>query len=729
MQSPENPDRRPLVLVVDDDMTLRYLMRESLEQSGFLVSEAEDGSRALERFSETSPDIVLMDVEMPKMNGFSACEALRRSPGGRDVPVLMVTGHNDVESVHRAFEVGATDFLAKPFTWPLLGYRVQYMLRASRTYGALKNSEARLAKTQQMARLGYWDWNVSEDRWHFSDGACRILGLAREGCPANREGLLKLIHPDDRDGVIQLFEAALRGEDKYEIEYRVTRPDGTARVVVEQAEVRYNAQGLPEYVEGTLQDFTEHRQAEAKMRHLAYYDRLTGLPNRHRFSEHVRRALRGARRSRRPLALLFLDLDNFKSINDSLGHGSGDELLRQVADRLSQCVRPSDVISRPGRQGLTPPVFRFGGDEFAVLLASLSQEHEASVVARRIMSFLAAPFVIANHTLYVTASIGIAVCPSDGDDLPTLLRNADSALNQAKQKGKNTYEFYTESLTQVSIERMNMETNLRRAIEQKELTLYYQPKIDARTGRLAGGEALLRWNNPQLGSVSPGRFIPLAEETGLIVPIGEWVLREACSQMRDWENAGLPPITVAVNVSARQVQQCDLGELISNLLKETGLQPQRLELELTESAIMADLQRAKAMLREVDELGVRLAIDDFGIGYSSLSQLRCFPLDALKIDKSFVKDLPEHEDASAITLAIIAMAHSLGTRVVAEGVETEAQFVFLKEHGCDEVQGYLFSPPVPGPKFAKFICDTRLPVCRSLPVADKVQTPTLATSP
>jgi EAL domain-containing protein (putative c-di-GMP-specific phosphodiesterase class I) len=345
------------------------------------------------------------------------------------------------------------------------------------------------------------------------------------------------------------------------------------------------------------------------------------------------------------------------------------------------------------------------------------------------MSFLAAPFVIANHTLYVTASIGIAVCPSDGDDLPTLLRNADSALNQAKQKGKNTYEFYTESLTQVSIERMNMETNLRRAIEQKELTLYYQPKIDARTGRLAGGEALLRWNNPQLGSVSPGRFIPLAEETGLIVPIGEWVLREACSQMRDWENAGLPPITVAVNVSARQVQQCDLGELISNLLKETGLQPQRLELELTESAIMADLQRAKAMLREVDELGVRLAIDDFGIGYSSLSQLRCFPLDALKIDKSFVKDLPEHEDASAITLAIIAMAHSLGTRVVAEGVETEAQFVFLKEHGCDEVQGYLFSPPVPGPKFAKFICDTRLPVCRSLPVADKVQTPTLATSP
>jgi EAL domain-containing protein (putative c-di-GMP-specific phosphodiesterase class I) len=378
---------------------------------------------------------------------------------------------------------------------------------------------------------------------------------------------------------------------------------------------------------------------------------------------------------------------------------------------------------------LTPPVFRFGGDEFAVLLASLSQEHEASVVARRIMSFLAAPFVIANHTLYVTASIGIAVCPSDGDDLPTLLRNADSALNQAKQKGKNTYEFYTESLTQVSIERMNMETNLRRAIEQKELTLYYQPKIDARTGRLAGGEALLRWNNPQLGSVSPGRFIPLAEETGLIVPIGEWVLREACSQMRDWENAGLPPITVAVNVSARQVQQCDLGELISNLLKETGLQPQRLELELTESAIMADLQRAKAMLREVDELGVRLAIDDFGIGYSSLSQLRCFPLDALKIDKSFVKDLPEHEDASAITLAIIAMAHSLGTRVVAEGVETEAQFVFLKEHGCDEVQGYLFSPPVPGPKFAKFICDTRLPVCRSLPVADKVQTPTLATSP
>jgi diguanylate cyclase (GGDEF)-like protein/PAS domain S-box-containing protein len=727
MQNPENTNRRPLVLIVDDDMTLRMLTRETLEQAGLQVIEAEDGSKGLESFSESAPELVLMDVEMPKLNGYAACAALRRLPGGQDTPVLMVTGHNDLESIHRAFDAGATDFLAKPFSWPLLGYRVHCMLRASRTYCALKNSEARLAKAQQMARLGYWDWNVSEDRWHFSDGACKILGLTRGDRPANREVMLKLIHPDDRDDVIQLFEAALRGEEKYEIEYRLTCPDGTLRVVAEQAEVERNSQGQPERVEGTLQDFTERRQVEAKIRHLAYYDRLTGLPNRQRFSEQVRRALRGARRSEKPLALLFLDLDNFKSINDSLGHRSGDELLRQVGDRLSQCIRPSDLISRPGKQSSTPPVFRFGGDEFAVLLAGLQQPHDASSVACRIMNVLAEPFVIGSHSHYATASIGLAVYPGDGEDLPTLLRNADSAMNQAKLKGKNRYEFYTESMTQISVERMKMEAKLRRAIERRELTLCFQPKIETQSGRLAGAEALLRWNTSDLGSVPPARFIPLAEETGLIIPIGEWVLREAFRQMQDWEATGLPSFTVAVNVSARQFHHSDLGKLVSNLLEQTGLRPQCLELELTESALMTDLDRAKAMLREVDELGVRLAIDDFGTGYSSLSQLRCFPLDALKIDKSFVKDLPEHEDASAITLAIISMAHSLGTRVVAEGVETEAQFAFLKEHGCDEVQGYLFSPPVPALQFVQCFEPRGLLVSRSLPAGNEAPLPTPAT--
>ena len=712
MRNLEALDRKSRVLVVDDDMMLRLLMRESLEQAGFQVIEAEDGSKALQCFVETPPEIVLMDVVMPNMDGYAACAALRRLPHGQDTPILMVTGHNDVESVHRAFEVGATDFQAKPINWALLGYRVRYILRASRTYRALKNSEARLAKAQKMARLGHWDWNVSEDRWHFSDGACRILGFPQGDCPPNREAMLKLIHPDDRDHVFQLFAAALRGEEKYEIEYRLVLPDGTPHIVAEQAEVSFNKQAQPEHVEGALQDFTERRQAEAKIQHLAYYDGLTGLPNRRMFSEQVAFALRAARRSKKPLALLFVDIDNFKSINDSLGHGTGDKLLRQVADRLSLSVRTSDLVSRPDKESPAPPVFRFGGDEFTVLLANLQYEQDALLVTRRIRSGLAERFVVGGHDLFATASIGITVYPSDGDDLKTLLRNADSAMHHAKQKGKNTFEFYTESLTRISIERMNMEAKLHRAMEQGELKLFFQPKVETQSGRLAGAEALLRWNSSTLGSVSPARFIPLAEETGLIIPIGEWALREACGQMRAWEAAGLPSVSVAVNVSARQFQHSDLSKSLSDLLKETGLRPQCLELELTESTVMADVQKQNLMLQSLSEMGVRLSIDDFGTGYSSLSQLRCLPLDALKIDQSFVRDLPGDEDSSAITLAIIAMAHGLGLRVVAEGVSTEAQLAFLKEHGCDYVQGYLFSPPVPAPEFVEFFDNPDLGFCR-----------------
>ena len=703
----EAPNRRSLVLVVDDDAALRLLMRASLEKSGFAVLEAEDGSKALQSFTERSPEIVLMDVEMPNMDGFSACAALRRLPHGQDTPVLMVTGHDDVESVDRAFEVGATDFLPKPINWALLGYRVHYILRASRTYRALKDSEARLAKAQQMARLGYWDWNVGENQWYFSAGARRILSFDRGGGPASREAMVEKIHPDDRDRVIQLFEAALRGEEKYEIEYRLALPDGT-RIVAEQAEVSFNQQRQSERVEGTLQDFTERREAEDRIRFLNYYDGVTGLPNQQMFSEQVDYALNAAPRSKGPLALLILDLDNFKSVNDSWGHGTGDKLLREVAERLSRCTRTGDLISHAGKESGTPVVFRFGGDEFAVLLVNLQHEQDAMLVARRIKSALEERFVIEGHDLPATASIGIAAYPSDGKDRETLLRNADSAMHHAKQKGKNTVEFYTESLTKICLERMKMEAELHRAIEREELRLCFQPKIETQSGRLAGAEALLRWNSSTLGSVAPAEFIPLAEETRLIIPIGEWVLSEACCQMQAWEAVGLPPVTVSVNVSARQFHHSNLSQSVSDLLDETGLRPQCLELEITESTIMTDVEEAKLILQKLGELGVRLSIDDFGTGYSSLSELRWLPLDALKIDQSFVKGLPADEKASAIALTIIALAHNLGLRVVAEGVETDVQFAFLKEHGCDEVQGYLFSPPVPAPKLVQFFDDAGL---------------------
>ena len=705
MSTSDAQNRRSRILVVDDDITIRLLMRESLEQAGFEVMEAEDGAKAVQRFAETPSEVVLMDVEMPGMDGFSACAALRHLPHGQDIPVLVVTGHDDIASVNRAFEVGATDFLAKPINWALLGYRVLYLLRSSRTYQALKAGEARLAKAQQMARLGHWDWDVSENRWTFSEEICRLFGFAPGDRPANREDMVKVIHPADRDQVNQLFAAALRGEHKYEIEYTLLLPDKTVRVVAEKVEVSYNKQAQPEHVEGTVQDITERRHAEARIRHLAYYDALTGLPNRQMFSEQVSLALRQARRSRKPAALLFIDIDNFKAINDSVGHGTGDDLLRQVADRLSACVRAGDSIGRPGKERPSVSVYRFGGDEFILLHVALQHEQDASLIARRIEAALGEPFLIGGQDFFITVSIGIAVYPSDGDDVKTLLRNADSAMYHAKQRGKNTFEFYTESLTRICMERMHLEAKLRRAIEQRELKLCFQPTLETRSERLTGAEALLRWSTPGLGAVPPLKFIPLAEETGLIIPIGEWVLREAFRQMQAWEAVGLSPLTVAVNVSARQFHYGNLSKAVSDLLDESGLKPQCLELELTESAIMSDVPRAKRMLQELSDLGVRLAIDDFGTGYSSLSQLRWLPLNALKIDRSFVRDLPDNQDASAIALAIIAMAHSLGLRVVAEGVETPTQLTFLKEHGCDHVQGYLFSPAVPAPEFARFLDD------------------------
>ncbi len=703
MSNPERAKEKNLVLIADDDETARLLMRSSLEQAGFDVIEAEDGAKALASFEAAMPEIVLLDVEMPNLDGFSVCAGLRRLPKGEDVPVLMVTGHDDVDSVNKAYEVGATDFLSKPINWALLGHRVRYMLRASRTFRNLKASEVRLAKAQQMARLGHWEWRIAEDRWYFSEEVCRIMGLAPGDSALTRKSVTNLIHPDDQARVLHAFEAALRGEHAYDVEFRITAPDGTARIIHEQAEVTHDERGSPGRMEGTLQDLTEQRHAEERIKYLAYFDGLTGLPNRQSFAEQVSHALRRAKRSKKPLALLFMDIDNFKSINDSLGHPEGDQLLQRFAERITQTVRGSDFLARPIEDQHEFHIYRFGGDEFTLLLTDLQHEQDAAIVARRILRSTEQAIRVGGHELYATASIGISVFPSDGDDARSLLRNADAAMYHAKQKGKNTFEFYTESLTQISLERIDLEARLRKAIERSEMKLHFQPRVDAKTGLVRGGEALLRWVTSGIGAVPPSKFIPLAEETGLIIPIGEWALREACRQIQAWQAAGLLPTTISVNLSPRQFRHERLAFLIGKIFDETGLSPDLLELELTESAIMENVSRATKILQELKDLGIRVAVDDFGTGYSSLAHLKRFPLDVLKIDRSFVRNVSEDPEDAAIVVAIIAMAHSLGLRVVAEGVENEKQYAFLKTNNCDEIQGYLFSEPVSATEYARFI--------------------------
>jgi diguanylate cyclase (GGDEF)-like protein/PAS domain S-box-containing protein len=505
------------------------------------------------------------------------------------------------------------------------------------------------------------------------------------------------VAPESMDSVLDHIGSG--SEERYELFAK--RKDGSIFPV--------EAQGKSLPYEGrmlrmtAIRDITERKEAEERIRYLAYYDSLTGLPNRTFYKELVSRALLLAKRHHWTIAILFIDLDYFKRINDTLGHDIGDQLLRTVGDLVKTCIRKSDFITRSEEDVLEDVVARLGGDEFIVLLNEIAHSQDASRVARRILKELARPFTLAGHEVFVTASIGIALYPLDGNDAENLLKNADVAMYHAKNQGRNNYQFYTKSMNATSLQRLDLENDLRKALDRGEFLLYYQPTVDVQTRTIIGAEALVRWKHPNKGMISPGEFIPLAEETGLIVSIGEWVLRTACSQNRAWQNAGNKPFRVAVNLSGRQFDQEGLIEVISNALRDTGFDPQYLELEITESTIMKNPEKAATTLQKLKGMGICLSIDDFGTGYSSLGNLRKFPIDTLKIDRSFVMNITTDSDDAAITTAIIAMAHSLKLGVIAEGVESEDQQSFLRERACDAVQGYLFSRPVPAEEFIKLV--------------------------
>jgi diguanylate cyclase (GGDEF)-like protein/PAS domain S-box-containing protein len=437
--------------------------------------------------------------------------------------------------------------------------------------------------------------------------------------------------------------------------------------------------------------FLQRKRAEERIQYLATHDGLTGLPNRVMFSQLVNAAIRTARRHRRQLAVLFIDLDRFKAVNDTLGHEAGDRLLQEIAARFRECLRESDVVAR------------LGGDEFVVLLQEVNEAEQVATVARKILSAAIKPVTILAQECRVTASIGICVYPEAAQDEQSLMKNADIAMYRAKEDGKNNFQFYSEAIKVRSLERLSLESSLRRALERDEFTLHYQAKLDFNTGAITGVEALLRWQHPDLGMVAPAQFIPIAEETGLIVPIGRWVLQTACAQNVAWQREGLPPVCVAVNLSARQFTDQDLLKDIADALEQSGMTPALLELELTESLVMRDPAQASRLLAAIKRLGVRIAIDDFGVGYSSLAQIKRFPIDTLKVDRSFIRDIAHNAEDRAITEAVIAMGKTLSLTVVAEGVETQEQRTFLLDHACDAMQGYHFSRPVPQAEFASVL--------------------------
>jgi diguanylate cyclase (GGDEF)-like protein/PAS domain S-box-containing protein len=693
----------PLVLIVDDDPALRLTVRASLGQAGFAVEEAEDGVDAIPAFMQMRPDIVLLDVMMPKMDGFQVCEALRGMSAGMHTPILMMTGLDDVESINRAYGAGATDFIAKPFNWVILGHRVRYIWRASTAFNDLRISETRLANAQRIASVGNWEWDIEGNDLHWSDEMFKIFGVQPHAVGNTFESLLHRIHPDEKGSFASVVRDSIASGSKIGIDHRILLADGALRIVHTEAEVIYDDTGKAASVMGTVQDITERKEAEERIRYLAYYDTLTDLPNSTLFKDRLGQVLLNAKRHGKIVATMLIDMDRFKNINDTLGHQNGDLLLQGVARRLTDSVRKIDPVARLCRDEMSPVVSRMGGDEFIISLAELTRIEDAACVATRIINSLSEPFMIDGHEIFITTSIGISVFPTDGADVDELLKNADIAMYHAKDQGRNNFQFYSASMNVLSFERLTIENKLRKALERGEFVLYHQPRLDLSTGKIVGLEALIRWKSPEIGIVPPAQFIQLAEETGLIVPIGEWVLGTACAQSRAWRDAGYPAIRISVNISGRQFRQKDIGENVSRIVRETGADPRQVELELTESIIMKNEEETIKTLHALKDLGLNLSIDDFGTGYSSLSYLKRFPIDYLKIDRSFIRDVTTSPDDAAITRAIIAMAHSLKLKVVAEGVEKEDQMEFLRAEGCDEMQGFFFSPPVPAESFIRLV--------------------------
>jgi diguanylate cyclase (GGDEF)-like protein len=560
----------------------------------------------------------------------------------------------------------------------------------------LTRSRTHLDNAQRRARIGSFEIDLATGAVEGSLQLRALYQLDESDKPIDPNVLLERVHPEDRQQVEESITQAMRDGSPFVADYRVVLPDGVERVLHCQAQVAVGEDGGPVRLEGTAQDVTERRRAEEQIRFLAHHDALTGLGNRRMFSDRLKGSIENAQRRGLMLGVLFLDLDHFKRINDTLGHTQGDELLRGVAARLVQCVRGSDAVGRSGE--FASAISRLGGDEFTILVDRIGDPQDLAVVAARILELLARPFDLGGHEVVIGASIGIAAWPLDGEDGEALLRNADSAMYHAKEHGRSQYQFYTESMNAAALRRLEIEQRLRAGIPRGELEVHYQPKLDLRSHRVAGFEALVRWRDPERGLVSPGEFIGVAEQSGLILAIGQFVLEQACHQIARWEKDKLGPPgwwRVSVNVSARQFESGDLVETVRRVLAVTGARAERLELEITESTVMHDEKAVIATLAQLRALGVAVSLDDFGTGYSSLSYLRSLPVDTLKIDMAFVRNIATSEEDAALTAAIVSMGKARGLRVIAEGVETVEQRRLLTEFGCDEIQGFLISAALP----------------------------------
>lgn len=687
-----------VILIVEDDRGLAELMAAILAEGGYDCRCCFNGSVALDLLGSDDFNLVLLDYSLPDMTGAAFVERMREVKG--NIPFIIVTGKDDASLAVEMMKTGAYDYLLKDTSFldrlPAVVTRTikeaETRERLEHAKQSLRMSEARLARAQKIARMGSWEWDIRQGDIYWSDELYRIFGLVPgEPEKIRLDWIFSLINSTDRPAFKRDILHSVKNHHPFNIVYRTGSGGNDELVVNIQGEVETGEDGKACLISGTVLDITARVRAESEIRQLINYDTLTGLPNRNLLYDRIREAIAQAAQNSEMVWVLCLDLDRFKGVNDTLGHRFGDKLLQEVARRLAACVREGDTLAR------------LGGDEFVVILNGDVNEKDVTTVANKIMTLISEPMYIDGHDLYITASIGIVAYPVDGEDGHALLKHADVAMYKAKEQGSNNFYFFSRDLNIKVVEQMTLENSMRRALDRNEFFLLYQPQVDAGSGRIIGVEALLRWNHPDMGLLTPDRFIYLAEQTGFIVPLGEWALMNACRQNREWQERGLSPLRMSVNLSGKQFGQHRLDEMISAILLETGLEPRWLELEITESAIMKNAEHNIAILRKLKDMGIALAIDDFGTGYSSLSYLKHFPITRLKIDRSFVRDITANPDDAAIADIIIAMARTLKLGVIAEGVETRAQMDFLSFHHCHEMQGYLFSPPLPAERITELL--------------------------
>lgn len=793
------------ILVVDDDPLVRLLARETLEREGFAVTEAEHGAEALARFASTGGDLILLDVIMPRLDGFATCERLRQSASGAQVPILMMTGLDDQASIQRAYDAGATDFIVKPIVWAVLVHRVRYILRASAALQELawradfqrvlietmpvpilvEDAQGRcLAHNQAFDALAGESVSTAAPWAHRLPAAgeplpapltdaqtpCGPSSYETELIGASGERRAAIVHqvaftppgtgeagricaflditerkrheerlrmantvfqsaPEaimvtDANGVIQSVNPAFTAITGYHLAEAIgntprllksgrydqpfyaelwrhltelgkwsgeiwqRRKNGDAYPVLQNIEAVRDPQGcIVQYV-AFFTDISERKLVEQEIFFRANYDPLTGLPNRSLLHEQLDQVLKRACRRGKRVALLFLDLDHFKQVNDTLGHALGDALLYKVAQRIKASVRETDTVAR------------HSGDEFVLVLPDIPPDQDASTIAGKVLQRIAEPFDLgaSSTALHISASIGIALYPDQGSDAAMLLRHADLAMYQAKMGGRNTFRHYEAAMTDHAVRKLSLETDLRHALEGEGLAVHYQPIIDVLGGSLVGAEALVRWHHPERGMVPPSELIPLAEEIGLIREVGVWVLERVCRTLRQWGWIGVQ-IPISVNLSSHQIQRGLSVDIVQALLQRYDLSPGLLAFEITESVLVSDTLQTSEWLKAIRGLGIRLDLDDFGTGFSSLAYLKRYPIDRIKIDRAFVCDLVANLNDRALVKAVLAMAHSLHLRVVAEGVEDAEQDVLLRQLGCDYAQGFYYARPVPDDAF------------------------------